>query len=242
MPKALNLVGQVFGRLTVIEKSPIKKSNRLTWHCLCSCGNETDVITNHLTSNHTTSCGCLQREKAKQINPSIDLTNQKFGKLTAIKRASNRRSHTYWECLCECGNYCEIRTNSLRTGHTISCGCVTSKGEEAISQWLIANNIPFERQKQFESCKNPNTNYSLKFDFFIDERILVEYDGINHFRPTQGWNYPDAVVDTQYRDNIKNEWAKQNNIPLYRISYNEIYNPQALDNILTTIIYNKGDK
>ena len=56
---ALNLSGKKFGELTVIEKSNIRKSNRVSWRCKCSCGKETIVITNHLTSGHTQSCGCL---------------------------------------------------------------------------------------------------------------------------------------------------------------------------------------
>lgn len=56
---AINLTGKIFGDLTVIQKSDIKKNNRIAWICKCACGNETTVITNHLTSGHTKSCGCL---------------------------------------------------------------------------------------------------------------------------------------------------------------------------------------
>lgn len=53
----------------------------------------------------------------------LDLTNQKFGKLTAIKRAPSRSNKTYWLCLCECGNTKEIQTTHLTTGAISSCGC-----------------------------------------------------------------------------------------------------------------------
>ena len=55
----IDLTGKKFGELTVIKKSEIKKNNRVAWECKCSCGNSTVVITNHLTSGHTKSCGCL---------------------------------------------------------------------------------------------------------------------------------------------------------------------------------------
>ena len=55
----MDLTGKIFGELVVIEKSKIRKSNRVSWLCKCSCGQETIVITNHLTSGHTKSCGCL---------------------------------------------------------------------------------------------------------------------------------------------------------------------------------------
>ena len=39
---------------------------------------------------------------------ALDLTNQKFGRLTAIKKAPSRSNKTYWLCKCECGNEKEI--------------------------------------------------------------------------------------------------------------------------------------
>lgn len=54
-----------------------------------------------------------------------DLTGQKFGKLTVIKRAGSTKYHcANWECLCDCGNKKIISGNSLTTGKTKSCGCI----------------------------------------------------------------------------------------------------------------------
>ena len=53
----------------------------------------------------------------------LDLTNQKFGKLTAISKAPSRSGKTYWLCKCECGNEKEIQTSHLRNGSITSCGC-----------------------------------------------------------------------------------------------------------------------
>lgn len=58
MPKALDLVGSAFGRLTVIGLAA-SKNGRRRWRCICSCGNESVVTTSHLTTGHTQSCGCL---------------------------------------------------------------------------------------------------------------------------------------------------------------------------------------
>lgn len=53
---------------------------------------------------------------------AIDITNQKFGKLTAIKKAESRGGKTYWLCKCECGNEKEVQTSHLRNGSIQSCG------------------------------------------------------------------------------------------------------------------------
>lgn len=53
----------------------------------------------------------------------IDLTGQKFGRLTVISRAENRGERAAWNCLCECGNKVVVRGTNLQRGTTKSCGC-----------------------------------------------------------------------------------------------------------------------
>ena len=53
----------------------------------------------------------------------IDLTGQKFGRLTVLKRAPNRGNKIYWECQCDCGNIIETRGDRLKEGRVKSCGC-----------------------------------------------------------------------------------------------------------------------
>lgn len=52
-----------------------------------------------------------------------DLTNQKFGRLTVIKRAPNKNGRTAWYCRCDCGNEKIVISKSLKDGNTKSCGC-----------------------------------------------------------------------------------------------------------------------
>lgn len=55
---------------------------------------------------------------------ALDLTNQRFGKLVARKRAPKRDDrYTRWVCECDCGSLVEVRTDFLRSLHTTSCGC-----------------------------------------------------------------------------------------------------------------------
>lgn len=53
----------------------------------------------------------------------IDLTNQKFGRLTVIKRV-DQKTPIRWLCKCECGNLKEVYATHLRSGNTLSCGCL----------------------------------------------------------------------------------------------------------------------
>lgn len=55
----------------------------------------------------------------------VDLTGQKFGRLTATKFVgTNQENRALWECQCKCGNKVVIPSNSLRRGFTRSCGCL----------------------------------------------------------------------------------------------------------------------
>jgi hypothetical protein len=61
--RMLDIAGQRFGRLTVIGFAGVK-AMRSTWLCRCDCGQEVTVMGKRLSSGHTRSCGCLQKEKA----------------------------------------------------------------------------------------------------------------------------------------------------------------------------------
>ena len=126
--QAENLIGKVFGRLTVLYRVKSNTKNRsATWRCKCSCGAITDVIAPNLKSGHTLSCGCLQREKTSESR-FIDETGNRYGRLTVLQRAEDYMSPKgfvtpMWLCMCDCGNQTTVNVNSLRKGVTISCGC-----------------------------------------------------------------------------------------------------------------------
>lgn len=117
-----DLLGQTFGRLTVISFEYTKDS-KAYWLCRCRCGKSKVIGTCSLTSG-TKSCGCLQKEIAG--NTFQDLTGQKFGRLTVLTREpyKNRNITTKWFCICECGTKTKaIRLTDLKNGKVKSCGC-----------------------------------------------------------------------------------------------------------------------
>lgn len=65
----------------------------------------------------------------KHSHSFIDLSGQKFGKLTIISyhRASEKERRALWLCQCECGNQTTTSGKMLRSGHTKSCGCLQSE-------------------------------------------------------------------------------------------------------------------
>lgn len=120
----LDLTGQKYGRLTVIKEVERKGYTR-RWQCKCDCGNEQVVVVTqpNLRNNHTTSCGCVQKEKAS-ISNSKDLVLKRFGKLTVVQSTDKRINRKIvWECKCDCGELTNVSTDKLLLGTTTSCGC-----------------------------------------------------------------------------------------------------------------------
>ena len=122
MGKLIDLTGQKFGRLTVIERAGSSKDKKAMWRCLCDCGEESIVIGKNLIRNHTKSCGCYHKEKISIVRKN--LTGEKFGRLTVIERAENKNNRTTWLCKCECGNETIVEGFCLKHGTTKSCGCL----------------------------------------------------------------------------------------------------------------------
>ena len=59
----IDLTGQKFGRLTVVENVPSStKSTNARWRCKCDCGNEKTVLGISLRKGNSTSCGCYRKE------------------------------------------------------------------------------------------------------------------------------------------------------------------------------------
>lgn len=74
MGNFIDLTGKKFGRLTVVERtenyiSPSGKKSA-QWICMCDCGNPNQIIvtTSNLKRGNTTSCGCIQKERASKAN------------------------------------------------------------------------------------------------------------------------------------------------------------------------------
>lgn len=66
MSALINRVGQTFGRLTVVERAGTAvHGEHAKWRCLCECGNCCYIRSNDLTSGKVKSCGCWNREQAR---------------------------------------------------------------------------------------------------------------------------------------------------------------------------------
>ena len=56
----------------------------------------------------------------------LDLSGQRYGKLTILSPSDNIGDKTAWLCRCDCGRKTVVQSGRLRSGHTSSCGCLSA--------------------------------------------------------------------------------------------------------------------
>ena len=115
MGKFINLLGQKFNHLTVIDKAPRNKSGQIQQACSCDCGSDKIVYAaaTRLKRGAVKSCGCIKTSKYK-----TRLVGKRFGKLTAIECVGKyKNTNAYaWHCKCDCGNDTVVKASSLLNG------------------------------------------------------------------------------------------------------------------------------
>lgn len=127
-----DLTGMRFTRLQAIRRvensapSPSSPAGHIRYLCKCSCGKEITVYSSALVAGLTCSCGCLQRERAKENVK--DLTGKIFGRLTVLRRdienTTNRKAKWIVQCSCGNGRMFSVPGSALLSGNTRSCGCL----------------------------------------------------------------------------------------------------------------------
>lgn len=208
----IDMRGQRYGSLVALEPDYSRKSSNLYWWFQCDCGKKVSIMGKSVRKGITSSCGCL-----KECN----WLGQRVGLLTVIEKTTQRSNRAIvWKCQCDCGNIVYVNSRDLHRQSVVSCGCQKiSLGEAAIEQLLIENNISYEREYKFNNCRFLDTNMCARFDFYVNNTYLIEFDGIGHYKQIDFFGDDIAYQKQQEHDLFKNNWCHQMNIPLIRIPY-----------------------
>ena len=108
--------------------------------------------------------------------------------------------------------------------------CRQSKGENKISMFLDLINVEYKKEFTF-------INSRYRYDFCIlNNKILLEYDGIQHFKAVDYFGGVKALKMIKLHDMIKNRLAKKNGYYLIRLHYN------LINNLENSLIYHINKK
>lgn len=228
MPK-IDLTNKQFDYYRVIGKNidKSKNSKNTWWNCQCKCGKIFTATTTNINKQRAKSCGCMKSQLLSQAHLQ-DLTGKTFGELYVLRRNKEKqiarnRTNTMYDCLCSCGNIITVERGKLISRGQSSCGCKNSIGELHINILLSQNKINYVSQYTNSDLISPNNGY-LRFDFAIlndsNEVIrLIEFDGPQHNTNINYFKNNQIDLTLQARDNLKNNYAKEHQIPLIRIPY-----------------------
>ena len=186
MAKAIDLTGQKFNYLTVIERDyEIQKQyneRQAWWKCYCDACGQTKSLRGSII-NKSQTCGCKRnsdKKERKLIQPKpktkenfrgIDLTGQRFNRLLVLEYADEEHQVFYknkhkntWKCLCDCGNIHYATTENLRRGDTPSCGCITKENGKSKLQDLTGQKFGHLTVLKWLGTINHNSKYLVKCD------------------------------------------------------------------------------
>lgn len=190
----------------------------------CRCGNIFHPTANNMMRGKSSQCskcssgetGDMLRKPLHEIKDYVLGTGYHFldyehreGRHWFKTGCPNESHDSYW---VDWGNY--MSGNRCPT-------CNSSKGESAINAILSEKGFDFDREVKFDGLVGINGG-SLRFDFCVnleDEKILIEFDGEQHFKPKFG-DY--EFQRTVNNDKIKDSFCKEKDIRLVRIPYTEI--------------------
>ena len=168
------LIGQHFGKLTVIEHAgKIKeKNNANIWKCVCECGNITYVTTSELKSLHVKSCGCLHSYYEMLITSFLQEHKICFKKEYSFTNLINPETHAY------------LRFDfALFDNKNNLLGIIEYHGEQHYNQnstWYSDDYLIRDEQK-IKYCNSNNIPLLiLNKNSFSYEVILAFYNNLNH--------------------------------------------------------------
>src|SRR5208282_409430 len=141
MGKALDLIGERFGRLVVKERAGTDAGGNSTWWVLCDCGIKKVVDAQSLRNSGTKSCGCLRLEG----RIAKDHVGEKFGKLTIVKRIKGG-----YRCQCDCGQTTEVDDSNWGVIKSCSRSC----GAEKLPPGVAAKNTVLFGYKRQATATN----------------------------------------------------------------------------------------
>lgn len=182
MGKLIDLTGQRFGSLVVLEKTESRKVKHGTvarWKCKCDCGKIKVVDGTGLREGRIKTCGTHKKE----------YIGQRYGRLVVLEELKTTRKNgvnTRWfKCKCDCGNIVNVRQSNLVT-ETRSCGCYkrdsarerqTIHGMNGTRVWNIYYQM---KQRCYNTNHTEYHNYGGRGITICDE-WLDENDGAKRF-------------------------------------------------------------
>lgn len=135
----------------------------------------------------------------------IDLTGKRYGRLVVLERCETVKhgDHVKWLCQCDCGNMAKVRSNSLRFGNTLSCGCLKidhamKHVEEHTKHGLSGERLYAVWKSLVSRCTNPNNE---RYKDYGGRGITVCKQWLHDYESFRKWAF-ETGYDTAAKRNV----------------------------------------
>lgn len=130
-----------------------------------------------------------------------EITGMKFGRLTAVRKLSERTpcNHILWECVCDCGNITKATSTDLKRGNTKSCGCLQREkaANEAWKHGFKGTRLYQCYRGMVNRCTNPKNK---DFRYYGGRGIAICPEWIN--KQTGAKAFFDWAMNNGYSDSL----------------------------------------
>ena len=174
--KFMDLTGQKYNRLTVLEYAGRDKYNCTMWKCRCDCGNIKVVKGKYLRNGNTKSCGCLNIDRIKERNRVLKRTHGE---------TKTKLFHVWAGIKTRCNNPNAIGYH-IYGGRGIKMCKEWDSSFEAFRDWALANG--FREELQIDRI-DTNGNYEPSNCRWVTSKennrnrrsnTLITYNGETH--------------------------------------------------------------
>ena len=195
-----------------------KTTDKYTLQCK-KCQEKFDIIPDNWIMNKCPKCGYNKNmisieERQKEIN-------NLFGE-NEFLILSKEPATTNFIIQHKCGYIRKTQFSAfMRSPKCPLCSNKISKGEKAIIDYLEKNNITYSSQVKMGNTKQ-------KFDFLINNKIVIEYNGEQHYKPVEIFGGEERFKQQILYDENKKNFCLKNNLTLLIISYRDYDNIETI--------------
>lgn len=137
-----------------------------------------------------------------------DITGEKFGRLTVVKRNGSDRAgkNSVWTCRCECGKTIDVTASHLKSGHTASCGCLKKEMSGKSTRFKTTHGESRSRLHNIWSRMKQrcgNENYA-KYYLYGGRGIKVCSEWVDDFQEFYKWAMENGYAENLTIDRIDN--------------------------------------
>ena len=130
------------------------------------------------------------------MSKRMELIGQRFGKLTVLKFAYIKSGNSFWICQCDCENTITTQGSSLKSGHTLSCGCYqkTAASIAKKTHGMTKTRLYRIYRHMKERCYSPSCRYYADYG---GRRIHICNEWLDDFMNFYSW-----AINNGYSENL----------------------------------------